>query len=87
MQFLRNSHDNTVVKECVFVINPGWPHLGASPDGIVHCLCCGKGVLEIKCSYYHNNEETNSVVDDPKSCLIRLPDGSATLVKSHVYCY
>lgn len=25
--------------------------MGASPDGIVNCVCCGKGVLEIKCPY------------------------------------
>ena len=87
MELSRNSHDNIVVEECGFVINPCWPHLGASPDGIVHCLCCGQGVIEIKCSYCHNNEEIDAVVDDPKSCLGRLPDGSVTLVKSHAYYY
>ena len=25
------------------------PHLGASPDGLIECKCCGKGCLEIKC--------------------------------------
>ena len=25
-----------------------YPHLGASPDGLVVCACCGSGVLEIK---------------------------------------
>ena len=27
------------------------PHLGASPDGLVSCLCCGLGVLEIMCLF------------------------------------
>ena len=25
--------------------------MGASPDGIINCACCGYGVLEIKCPY------------------------------------
>ena len=24
---------------------------GASPDGIITCTCCGKGVLEVKCPF------------------------------------
>ena len=32
-------------------VNPLFPHLGASPDGLISCKCCGKGVLEIKCPY------------------------------------
>ena len=30
---------------------PSFPHLGTSPDGIMQCTCCGKGVFEIKCPY------------------------------------
>ena len=30
-------------------INADYPHLGASPDGIIDCDCCGKGLVEIKC--------------------------------------
>ena len=29
-------------------INADYPHLGASPDGIIDCDCCGKGLVEIK---------------------------------------
>ena len=32
-------------------INPSFPHLGASPDGLISCKCCGLGLLEIKCPY------------------------------------
>lgn len=27
------------------------PYVGASPDGLVNCDCCGKGVLEVKCPF------------------------------------
>ncbi len=33
------------------VIHPLYPYLGASPDGFVSCLCCGEGIIEIKCPY------------------------------------
>ena len=33
------------------------PRLGASPDGVVQCECCGNGVLEIKCPYMYNARE------------------------------
>ena len=29
--------------------NSDFPYLGASPDAIVNCSCCGVGCLEIKC--------------------------------------
>ena len=30
------------------VVHPSHPLMGASPDGIVSCECCGSGVVEIK---------------------------------------
>ena len=26
-----------------------YPHLGATPDGVIECECCGAGIIEIKC--------------------------------------
>ena len=47
----RTQHVNLHVELSGFHIHPSFPHLGALPDGIVQCSCCGKGVLEIKCPY------------------------------------
>eukprot|EP00794_Sanderia_malayensis_P007585 gene7585-8425_t len=44
-------HDNFNCRESGFYVSKTEPHLGASPNGIVNCSCCGKGILEIKCSY------------------------------------
>ena len=33
------------------VINPSFPHLGATPDGFIQCNCCGKGIIEVKCPF------------------------------------
>ena len=27
------------------------PFLGASPDALIECNCCGQGVVEVKCSF------------------------------------
>ena len=48
---MHTNHSDISVDESGFVINPMWPHLGATPDGVVNCTCCGKGILKIKCSF------------------------------------
>jgi len=48
---LKNDHINFSFTNSGLVINPICPYLGASPDGIINCDCCGKGCLEIKCPY------------------------------------
>jgi hypothetical protein len=63
-------------------ISPDHPFIGASPDGLVECECCGKGVVEIKCPYSHFNKTIADVVaDDPFFCL----NTSLQLKKSHSY--
>jgi len=70
------------------VINPQWPYIGASPDGIVECDCCGKGVLEIKCPYSHRGENIlSAVTTDKQFCLIKNVDGSLHLDHGHAYYY
>ena len=64
------SHDNLEITDSGLVINPQWPFVGASPDGIITCKCCGRGVLELKCPYC-NREETieSAATNDKKFCL------------------
>jgi len=60
-------HDNFQVLDSGPVLNPEWPFIGASPDGVI---CCGKGVLEIKCPYCHKDSTIVAAArDDPKFCL------------------
>lgn len=51
------------VKDSGLVINPSYPHLGASPDGFVSCRCCGLGTLEIKCPYCVKNQSSENFVE------------------------
>ena len=45
------------------VVNPKYPHLGASPDGWVNCDCCGGGVVEIKCPYNYRFTHPDCISD------------------------
>lgn len=44
-------HENFTVSTCGFHVSLDFPHIGASPDGMVECNCCGTGCIEIKCPY------------------------------------
>ena len=42
------SHQNHKVSSCGFFISVQHPFIGASPDGLVECSCCGQGICEVK---------------------------------------
>ncbi len=44
-------------------LNPKWPYMGASPDGIVTCDCHGTGICEIKVIL-------RFIINMEKTCLI-----------------
>lgn len=50
MKFKQEHKDSSIVVPGLMV-NCDFPHVGASPDGIVKCKCCGIGLVEIKCPY------------------------------------
>lgn len=47
----RLKHQNIQVSTSGLTVIPGKAYIGASPDGLVKCDCCGKGLLEIKCPF------------------------------------
>ena len=50
-KMMGNTHNSFEVQTTGLHVNPKYPHLGASPDGLTTCTCCGDGLLEIKCPY------------------------------------
>ena len=86
-QEMSRYHDNFEIKDTGFVINPDFPHLGASPDGVVSCDCCGKFCLEIKCPYSKRDQTFNSCVNDPKFFLRKVKDGVNLLKRDHAHYY
>ena len=56
-------HSNFSLSEVGLVVRSDHPHLGASPDGVISCDCCGKGTLEIKCPYKYKDGFINCHLD------------------------
>ena len=61
------------------------PYLGASPDGLVTCKCCGSGILEIKCPWVARDKLINEYVLQPESCLEFDEHSKIILKKNHIY--
>ena len=79
-------HQNFTAVQSGLVINPEYPFMGASPDGITQCSCCGSGCLEVKCPYCKRYDASLSESIDKHSCL-EMVDGKLQLRKSHQYYY
>ena len=54
-------HTSGNVEITGLIVNPSFPHLGASPDGLVQCKCCGSGIIEIKCPYKYKNHTFDKI--------------------------
>ena len=79
-------HESFSVKDSGLVVNCEWPFIGASPDGIINCSCHGKGVLEIKCPFCHQESTIQSAAMDKSFCLKQSGE-KLCLDKKHAYYY
>ena len=52
-----------------FYICKAYPFIGASPDGLVECKCCGEGLLEIKCLWTYRGLSIKEYAAKSDSCL------------------
>ncbi len=48
---MKKKHQQSNVLGCGLFLNKDNPLFRSTPDGIVSCKCCGKGLLEIKCPH------------------------------------
>lgn len=77
----------TILHSTGLYINPQCPHLGASPDGLSSCTCCGGGVLEIiKCPYSIRDQDPTQV-QQADFYLKPQDEGGVKLNKKRNYCY
>ena len=76
-------HDDFTVSEAGFFVDTEKPYIGASPDGIINCKCCGKGTLEVKCPYCYKDGLPE---DDVGFCMVK-KDDSWALKRGHQYYY
>ena len=82
-----SDHEDVTVRKCGLLINPRYPYLGASPDGMVSCSCCGDGLIEIKCPFKYKDvfPTEDEAVDDKNYCLKRNTNGEVRLSTTHSY--
>ena len=45
----QTQHIDLSISKSGLVVHVSYQFMGASPDGIINCECCGFGVLEVKC--------------------------------------
>lgn len=81
----KSFHKNFSVSENGLFINPTYPFLGASPDGIVLCDCCPIRLLEIKCPY--TNRDRNLNEEQGNFYLKKNESGFLKLDRTHEYYY
>ena len=87
---VKKDHVNSVVSLAGLNVNPKYPHLGASPDGYVSCDCCGKGLIEIKCTYKYRKElpVSDNALADKNYFLVKDPiSKTVKLSREHKYFY
>ncbi|KAL0966883.1 hypothetical protein UPYG_G00301350 [Umbra pygmaea] len=58
---MSKAHDHFTLNPSGLVVRNDQPHLGASPDGLVNCSCCGRGTLEVKCPYKYRDESPDTI--------------------------
>ena len=63
-QRMSKMHTDFAISATGLIIDPLYPFMGASPDAVVSCTCCGNGVLEVKCPFTCKDEDFQSVVND-----------------------
>ena len=73
---IRMGHHHVKIDACGLFVLAETPYIGASPDSLVTCSCCGNGLVEIKCpsSISHLKPQVDNV-----SYLEEKDDGSVGL--------
>ena len=81
----RAFHKNMKVRDCGFYICVQYPYLGASPDAIVTCDCCGKRPLEVKNPFKYRHMPIAEYAKQKDFCLEAHSDGTISLKYNHQY--
>ena len=84
-QQAKSDHHNLRISECGFFIDTQYPYVGASPDGIIECDCCGRVVLEVKCPYCYRDGLPDE--GDKENFCMTKQNGKWRLRRDHTYYY
>ncbi|XP_066023281.1 uncharacterized protein [Pocillopora verrucosa] len=81
VKLFQREHKDAKFRECGLFIDESDQFIGASPDLLVECSCCGLGVLEVKCPYSIVNDLPS---EDNLSYLVKI-NGKIVLKEKHAY--
>lgn len=82
MELQSKRHTNFKLEQSGLQINPAYPFLGASPDGLVSCTSCGNGLLEVKCPFSGKDVGLQAAAENRDFCLVL-----GKLRREHRYYY
>lgn len=80
-------HESFFVIKYGLILHPSYPFIGAIPNGIVNCSCCGTGTLEIKCPFQCKEQSFEKVVETQSSFCLEKENGFLKLKDNHSYYY
>lgn len=60
-EYMVDHHDDFEILPAGLFLDSDDPFVGASPDAIVNCKCCGRGCVEVKCPFCARDSELDSV--------------------------
>lgn len=87
---MSTKHSNFEIKSSGLIINNKYPFCGVSPDAIINCDCCGKGVVEIKCPWVMRFGDMKPYMKMTNSPLIMVENGAEReyrLKQDYAYYY
>ena len=86
-RILAKNHDNFEIIDSGMWIDPRYPFIGGSPDGVAKCSCCGVRCLEIKCPFSYRDSTINDMTLNSAGYLYWGLNGEVLLKQNHSYYY
>ena len=81
-------HEDLSITSCGFYVSVKYPFLGASPDALIDCKCCGQGVVKVNCPLCAwESSLTEAARGSQNFCLQQCSDGKYELKHEHDYYY
>ena len=84
---MMSDHSSLYINPCGFFIDSDHAFIGASPDALVTCACCGDGVVEVKCPWKAKDAASIEAFVESQDdfYLQKSPSGSLQLNRQHQY--
>ena len=81
----KQRHTEFIIEQTGLHVSMNYPFLAGSPDALISCLCCGKGVLEVKNPFNSRYKTISEIVQSDSMSCLEESNGQIALKKSHKY--